>query len=201
MKETGYPLIIPPAFSQKPFSEFDKKEAKEYFKWFMDIREERLEILIDRVKSDMDGWNADYSEDSLNILFEWFKRNITIREKTSLEKKKMQEIVENSIFKDFIKTDNYAFTDTTVSICSDVGLYFGETVARKIPGLKWTYIARTNKFAYYAQPVLKIETSKVVLNPRSIIEGVGGKLLRNKIKENENEFVRLYNVWIENWQV
>jgi hypothetical protein len=197
--QTEYPLIELPDFANKAFSAFNKKEAKAFYQWFMYIKEERLEILIERVQTDMGGWNADYSAESFEVLYAWFKKNITIRNKTEQEKKKMQEIVENSIFKNFIKTYNYAFTDETIAICFDIGIYFGEAIAMKVPELKWTYLASTNKFVDYAQPILITKASKNSLNPRPIIGIVAGKLVRKEIPDNENEFVRLFNVWIENW--
>ena len=188
----NYPLITIPKLLDKPFFEMNKKEAQAYLDWFLSIKEERLEILNKAIiNSDNKEWRFDFTVTSLTPLFNWFKSVITIRNK-SQEEIKIEEEKITGLLKGQIDVGETTFTNETVSICSDIGLYFGE-VLKKEKDLEWSFVLKPKRYVEYAQPILVKQDAKVDLNPRAILENVARKILDKSFEEDE--LVKLYNVW------
>jgi len=187
----NYSLVKVPELLDKSFFEMNKKEAQAYLDWFLSIKEGRLELLDKIVSKSNKEWVLDYKPSSLTPLYTWFKTVVTTRNKTEAEK----QIEENKItglLKGHIDVGNETFTDETVSICSDIGMYFGE-VLRKEKDLKWSFVLKPKRYAEYAQPILIKKGVQIDLNPRAIIENVARKILDDTCREDE--LVKLYNVW------
>lgn len=130
----------------------NKKIGAEYFEWFMSIKDKRINILEEAVKSTegFEFWLADLSIDSLYVLQNWFEIVVEKRPTTEDEKKaeirlfagsKLEEYFENRGF------TQWTLSEITESICLDVGIYFGEVLVKNNPGLKWGQnITRKNEF-------------------------------------------------------
>ena len=195
-----YSLVKIPLFANKSFFEFTKAEAKEYLQWFLSIKDERLTILESHVKLAYPDWEADYTRDSLVNLYKWFLRQVAYRPMTEEEKREVEnQISETPLFVGVIPVPQATFTDETVSICFDIGLYFGEVLIKNIPSLKWVQKLSSTNYIYYAQPVLSKPISKVPVNPRASIEGIARRILDKDVEEIT--FEMLYNKWFEKFTV
>ena len=191
-----YPLAKIPSFANKSFFEFTKVEAKEYLQWFLSIRDERASVLEVNVKKIYPEWRADYKKGSLVNLYEWFAMQVAYRPMTASERKEVEEqISKTPLFAGVIPIPEATFTDETVSISFDIGIYFGELLIRDIPLLKWTQKLNSTNYVYYAQPILSKSRSKVPVNPRSAIEGIARRILDKDTKEIT--FEMLYKNWFE----
>lgn len=192
----NYPLITVPKLLDKPFFEMNKKEAQAYLDWFLNIKEERLEILNKAIiTSGNKEWKFDFTSSSLAPLFNWFKSVVTTRNKTK-EEIKIEESKITGFLKGHIDVGEKIFTNEAISICADVGMYFGE-VLKKEKNLEWSFVLKPKRYAEYAQPILVKKGAKVDLNPRRIMEVVARKILDNSFREDE--LVKLYNAWKEDF--
>jgi hypothetical protein len=191
-----YPLVKIPSFANKSFFEFTRDEAKQYLQWFLSIRDERISILESQVKQSYLKWNADYTKGALIDLYNWFKKQVSYRKMTDEEKEQIRNQVSRTpLLVGVIPTPGVTFTDETVSICFDVGLYFGETLIANIQSLKWMQKISSTNFIYYAQPLLAKTKSKVPVNPRASVEGIGRRILDKDVQEIT--FETLFDKWCE----
>ena len=71
-----YSLIKIPTFANKDIYTFSKEEAKEYYKWVMSIKSERLQILESEVQAMYPEWKLDCTRNSLIKLYEWFGKKV-----------------------------------------------------------------------------------------------------------------------------
>ena len=189
-----YTILKVPNELYKSFFEMDKKEAKNYFEWFLSVKVKRLAILCEYVQEESDiVWSCDYSRESLTGLFECFKNVVKYRTITKEEKQigisKLQDK-----YKGIVPIPEKVIDEETVSFCFDTGLYFGETIKKNIEGLEWSNRTSSTNYAYYAQPILIKKGKKVDLNPRAIMEVLAGKVLRGTAEYDG--LLKLYDTWI-----
>jgi hypothetical protein len=179
-----YPLIRIPAFANKSFFDFTKSEAKDYLQWFLEIKTERIKTLESQVQQVYPEWKLDYTKTSLKRLYEWFKGQIAYRPMNEEEKVavKMQLSV-TPLLAGVIPIPQTTFTEQTVTICFDVGLYFGESLIFNVPELKWMQKLTSSNFIDYAQPVIAKKDRKVPINPRRAVEGIAMRILYRDAKE------------------
>ena len=76
---------IRPPFELEYFSKMNKKQAMQYFEWFMKTKEERFRILQEYISRDTDKVILDKTPESLIGLWEWFQTKISWEEKTREE--------------------------------------------------------------------------------------------------------------------
>lgn len=179
-----YPLIKIPAFADKSFFDFTKSEAKEYLQWFLAIKPERLKILETQVQQVYPEWKLDYTRTSFYKLYEWFKGQIAYRpmnEEEKLEVKK--QLSTTPLLAEVIPIPQTTFTEQTVTICFDIGVYVGEALIFNIPELKWVQKLNSTNYIDYAQPVIAKKDRKVPVNPRRALEGIARRVLDDDVKE------------------
>jgi hypothetical protein len=192
----SYPEIYIPI--NKNIYDLSSKEAQGFNDWFVDNLEERVKILEDTVKKDDEHrfWHANYKRESLQELGEWLYANLAAVEQThdGIE----QGISDNKYpgwFADIVRetSSNKKFSDETYRKCFDVAIYFGETVRKAVPSLKWSY-KTTKTFAHKNQPILVKDGNKASLNPRNIVEGLAGKFMRGEAAPNKLQST--FDVWV-----
>lgn len=189
-----YPLVSIPSFANKSFYDFTHEESKRYFNWFLKIRNERIDILESNVQLLYPKWKADYSRSSLNELYDWLGKQVEYRLMTDDEKMMIKDQISSTpLFIDVIPIPNVTFTDETVSICFDTGIYFGETLIKNIPDLMWIQKLNSKKFIDYAQPLISRKKSKVPVNPRRVAENIASSFLDRE--QNEITFEELFDKW------
>lgn len=191
-----YPLVKIPVFAIKDIYTFSKEEAKEYFKWFKSVKNERLQILESEVQKMYPEWKADYTRNSLIKLYEWFESRIKYREMNEEEKEEIEKQISNTpLFVGIIEIPETTFTDETVSICFDIGVYWGELVIDNFHGTKWIQKNNSSNYIDYAQPLIAAKNSKVPINPRRILESMAGSILDKS--EKLFSFLELYDDLID----
>jgi hypothetical protein len=189
-----YPLLKIPAFAKKDFFDFNREEAKQYLDWFLNIRDERLNILEKQVKKSYSEWELNYIKSSLSLLYEWFTKHVTYRLMTEEEKEAIRkQISVTPKLVGVIPIPQETLAIETVSICSDVGVYLGEMLIRQSDLLNWTYRINSPNYIYFAQPIIMKKNSKEDFNPRASIEIIARKVLNDNLKINL--FENLYEVW------
>lgn len=173
-----YPLIKIPDFANKDIYTFSKEEAKEYYKWFTTIKSERLQILETEVQKMYPEWKLDYTRNSLITLYEWLGKKVMYRNMNDEEKEEIKkQISKTPLLVSVIVIPDTTFTDETVSICFDIGVYFGDSLIFNVPGTKWIQKINSTNYIDYAQPLIATKFSKVPFNPRRIAESMAGSIL------------------------
>ena len=191
-----YSLIKTPLFTTKEFFSLSKEEVKEYFKWFISIKNERLQILEKSVQEIYPEWKLDYTKNSLVDLYLWFKTKVAYRKMTDWEKMEIKkQISQTPLLTDVISLPELTLSDEAVSICFDVGVYLGDTLIHQNSEIKWVTKLNSAKYIYYGQPLIAKSMSKVPLNPRAAIEGIANRIL-DKDSE-EFTFLKLFILTIE----
>ena len=194
-----YTLIKRPLFANKDFYDFTKKEAKEYLHWFLSIKDERIFILESWVKYVYPNWNASYTKESLIVLYEWFRKQVSYRPMTLDEKNRLEDQINiTPLFIGIIPIPQTTFTDETVSICFDIGIYLGEMLINNLSGLQWFQKLTSKNYIDYAQPLIGKKESSVPVNPRRIVESVAQRIIENDPKQIS--FEKLYDDWLENFK-
>lgn len=179
-----YSIVKIPEFANKDFFSFTKVEAKEYLLWFLNIKEKRIRILEEQVKEIYPDWVADYSKDSLEKLYLWFKQKVAYRSISETEKKTIgDQISKTPLFVDIIPIPTETFSVATVSMCFDFGVYFGETIISNATNVKWMHKISSNNFIDYAQPLIGKEGVKVPVNTRRVAEGYAKRILNNEVED------------------
>ena len=193
----GYNIIeLPIEFINKTFRNFSKTEASEYLEWSKSIQNERIAYLENIVKCTYPEWNADFSKESLVVLYNWFEQNVSFRVKTASEyKDELNQLESTPLLKDVIAVSDPTLDDKTVSICFDTGILFAKCISCKLGGTYWKYVEKPKSDIFYHQPVLTSENAKVDLNPRNIMEVCARKTLENL--QNKQTFIQLYDVWVK----
>jgi hypothetical protein len=152
--------IIQPPFALK-FREMPKKELQAYREWFHSVMPERLAELTKAVKSTpgLQSWEPDLSPNSLGPLGGWYRDQVETRKRTA---KEIGEIESRLTFP--IDIPNEELTNKSFSLAMDIGMYFGQTVVKNLPGTHWDQPVKNPKFADYGQPVI-MGFGTVPLNP------------------------------------
>jgi len=188
-----YPLIKIPAFASKDFFSFSKEEAKEYFKWVLQIKNERIKILEQYVHKAYPEWKLDFTRESFEQLYKWFSNQVAYRDMNEDEKEAVKkQISMTPLLVDVIPIPELTFTDETVSICFDIGLYLGDSLICQNKEIKWTTKLNSTNYIYYGQPLIAKAKSKVPLNPRASMEGIARRILDKDCKEIT--FVQLFSI-------
>ncbi|GEM_PF-2261913 len=178
-----YSLIEVPDFANKDIYTFSKEEAKQYFKWFNDIKLNRLLTLEQSVRTVYSDWSLEYNRDSLVLLYDWFLNIISYREITETEVDSIKaQISKTPFFVGIIDIPKKVFTDETVSVCFDIGSYLGDTLITQVTEAKWIQKLSSKKYIDYAQPLIDLQNSKVAFNPRRVIENIARLKLDNSSK-------------------
>lgn len=178
-----YPLIKIPAFVNKDIYTFSKEEAKEYFKWFTSIKSERLRILESKVQEMYPEWKLDFTRNSLINLYEWFGKKVIYRNINEEEKEEIKkQISKTPLLVGVIDIPETTFTDETVSICFDIGVYMGDALIFNVLGTKWVQKINSTNYIDYAQPIIATKVSKVPFNPRRVAESMARSILNKSTK-------------------
>jgi hypothetical protein len=190
-----YPLVKIPEFANKDIYTFSKEESREYFKWFSSIKSARIQILERDVQSMFPNWKADYTKESLDKLYEWFEKRVDYREMTYDEKIEIEKQIGNTpLLVGMVEIPETTFTDETVTICFDIGIYFGEIFVKNETGINWIQKINSTKYIDYAQPLIANKVSKVPINTRRVAENMARIILDKD--ENRKSFLELFEKWI-----
>lgn len=68
-----YELMTPP-FNPYSFDEMNKKQAGDYFKWFVAQIDHRIEVISGYIANDGEQIDFDYSPESLIEIWKWYEK-------------------------------------------------------------------------------------------------------------------------------
>jgi hypothetical protein len=186
----GYRLFTPP-FDLR-FREWSRGEARAYFEWFTAHIQERIDELqrvVGRIRPDLP--HLDRSPDSLFLVGAFFVDNIRVRPKTQEEIAELRSAITPRL-REIVPISDWIMDDATLSLCADVGIYFGEVLRDHHRAVvRWSLWTR--RTAQYQRPVLVGFAGSVPLDPVRIAVNVaydagGGRSNPNRLRE-------LFGVW------
>ncbi|MBQ7646073.1 MAG: hypothetical protein IJS94_02275 [Clostridia bacterium] len=151
-RKIKYEITVPPI--DKPFEQFTKEEAKEYFDWYISHIEERIDCL-----KKFSGVDLDYSMDSLVTIWSWFINNTKLRSTSEIKLlliriKLMLMLESNYIIETVLRERSWYFSLETEYIIKDIAVYFGEVCIKNNRSLYWGYYTDTEIDSFANMPVL-----------------------------------------------
>lgn len=186
-----YELMIPP-FKHNGFRELNKKQAEEYFQWYVGQISVRMEMLNNYLKEEGEKINLDYSPGSLIPLWEWYETKIVIEEKTPEDYQReldrypewMREWVSNTE----ISIETHMFG-------KDIAIYFAEVIRKNSADkIYWSYYSKPKNRMSVNRPVLLGFRAEMDLDPELIISNC---TLQSSEEHNGRRLFNLYKVWID----
>lgn len=178
-------IKIPKEFSGNPLAgsyinALDKKTAQKYFQWYMSIKDERIKVLEEAVKSTegFENWLADFTKRSVIDLQSWFEKVVEKRSTTEEEKKLFMLQYDGTVWEKIIKPPEWVVTDQTRSLDHDVGIYFSEVLLKGNPNLSWGQDLTSKRSPYLNYPLVR--GYHFSFNGHGIIHGSALKILEGK---------------------
>lgn len=133
------------------FASMTKEELAHFYHWFMTNLPYCIEELMQLVRSTpgFEGWNPDYSPESLNALGEWFVGKVQKRDLTQNEVETLECSATTSV-----GIPAWDLTDETKSLSVYVGMYYGQVAVQNVPAVTWKQSLENKKMADFGQPVV-----------------------------------------------
>lgn len=125
----------------------------------------------------------DKSPESLIPLWEWFEKRIEFEERSEEE---MADLINGKPewMQEIILQNTKKMTLLTMALTDDIASYFGETIIKNNPTIRWGYLLRPLKLDGVKQPILLGFINDVSMNPREILHVC---VLRCSRHRNKNE--------------
>lgn len=186
-----YEYMISP-FEFYDFDNFSKKEAEEYFKWYIEQIKNRLSYLQKHIACEEKDIVLDYTKESLIPLWSWHESKITCVLKMEEELNQEQHVTPQWLH-NFISKDRLSYE--TIGICVDVAIYFAETIIKNSHGcLKWGYFTKPKNKVDVNRPVVLGFTKKIHLNPIMVVYNC---TLRSSQNKDSERLYNIYNEWMK----
>ncbi|RKR09278.1 hypothetical protein C8C83_0899 [Flavobacterium sp. 90] len=172
------------------FDNKTKEELKLYEIWFKENKDDRINHLIELVKTtpSFEDWNADFTPNSLNELGRWFYQNVETLKLTEEEYFNKRSQIPN-----YIEIEDWDLSIKTRSLIVDIGLYFGEVFIHTHKELVWKQYFSKNKKDMNNGHMVIPKFGKLELNPILVIMGTAWGLARKKY--DDKRLYDLYKIW------
>ena len=125
-----------PPFDLIPFEDMKKKQAEQYFVWYIDTIEQRIQNLEKYINLTETHMVLDKTPNSLIELWDWFSNHIEV------------------CTKDDIMSDRRKLSLNTIMIAVDISAYFGEVFIKNNPNIYWGYLSKPKKLHGVNRPRL-----------------------------------------------
>lgn len=135
-------MIIP--FETVCFDEMNKKQAEQYFDWFIRTKGERLKRLQEYIFNDNKEIILNNNPESLIELWKWFEGKIELVKKSEEEMRKEAEGMPGWM-KSHILKNPIRFTVNTWVLAYDISVYLGEVVITNNPQIYWGYLTKPKR--------------------------------------------------------
>lgn len=184
-----YKLMIAP-FEHDGFRNLSKKQAEEYFYWYVGQSMIRIDQLYKYIQSTGGTtFSCEYTPYSLVDLWSWFETQIYMVEKSEeeyqAELKQFPEWVHDSIAKN-------KFSVRTLALITDISFYFAETFIKCNPMIKWGYFTKPKNEVSVNMPVLLGFKATMKLDPRRIVYVCAQK---SSDQHDKNRLLNVYQTW------
>lgn len=166
-----------------------KQELINYANWFHSVIDERISQLESAVRETpgFQSWRATFDPESLTKLGEWFAGAVSMRLRTP---KEMAELASRGDSR--IAVPEQEITDYSISLATDIGMYFARTMERAHPTVAWKQLFGDKRFIDYGRPVL-VGFGPAPLNPVHIAITLAYALAS---KEQSGERLRsIFDYW------
>ena len=184
--------VMYPQLDQSAGVNFTKKEAEQYFQWYLGQREERIEYLKDMVQQERKDVLFDYTPESLIKIWEWYEGKIVIepRPLEEIEKERAREL---EWMQEYVPEEQLSLK--TWDIAMDIAIYFAEVMVRNNASkVYWGYFTKPKNKVSVNMPVLLGFKDGVELDPRAIVVNC----TRHSAEEsNYNRLYEVYEIWLK----
>ncbi len=186
-----YELMIPP-FQHNGYEEFNKKQAEEYFQWYVGQTEYRIDVLNNFLINEGKNIVLDFSPESLIPLWDWYEGKIIVEQKSEVELQK-----EIQSYPDWMKNE---ISTTKISLQTykfgmDIAIYFAEIIRKNSEGkIQWGYFTKPKNRASVNQPVLLGFKARMDLNPRLVIVNC---TRRSSKEQHAERLIEMYYTWMK----
>jgi len=179
------------------FRALGRREAAVFFREFEARLPERIKNLESYIRATpgFKSWRADYSEESLARMGRWF---LTVMETRPRTKKEIADLeaLESPIFRDE-PIDQMVFTDKTISVIADMGIYLVESVRHARPKWKWERQRGSKNNIDYNAPVLMIQVKNGRIGMNPFMLGCSSVSEMKDGSNRENDYRDMFNTWIK----
>jgi hypothetical protein len=199
-----YPKMVAP-FPVKPFDQMTKKEAKQYFDWYVGQMDVRI-ALLKRVYSETGGeGELNLTPESLTPLWNWFVGQVKGRRLTDQEleeerkqahlvaavaRQKGAQVSEAQVraaeqyFIQQAREMGIILSEETESLCVDIAFYIVKILMNKFPTMHWR-VGSGKRYIYYNQPVVALFPGRSYdFKPSVGIRGAAENILRGTNSKN-----------------
>jgi hypothetical protein len=171
------------------FRKISKAEIRDYFQNFVDTIPRQIQALEIAVTTEpgFENWRADETPDSLLSLGQWMAKQVQTRSRSPEELNAIRAQLSIKV-----PVANWELTDQTFLHATRVGIYLGQVLASRRPGMRWSYKDKPRNEADYGHPVLT-GFRKMAFNPVRI-----GTVLARGIADGKfgaDRLVELYTFW------
>ena len=133
-----------PPFELISFEDMKKKQAEQYFVWYIDTIEQRIQNLEKYINLTGTRMVLDKTPNSLIELWDWFSNHIEV-----CTKDEQELMLESAMRPDWIKahimSDRRKLSLNTIMIAVDISAYFGEVFIKNNPNIYWGYLSKPKK--------------------------------------------------------
>lgn len=130
-----------------------KKQAEQYFVWYIDTIEQRIQNLEKYINLTGTHMVLDKTPNSLIELWDWFSNHIEVCTKD--EQELMLELaMRPNWIKAHIMSDRRKLSLNTIMIAVDISAYFGEVFIKNNPNIYWGYLSKPKKLYGVNRPRL-----------------------------------------------
>ena len=142
-----------PPFELISFEDMKKKQAEQYFVWYIDTIEQRIQNLEKYINLTGTRMVLDKTPNSLIELWDWFSNHIEVCTKD--EQELMLELaMRPNWIKAHIMSDRRKLSLNTIMIAVDISAYFGEVFIKNNPNIYWGYLSKPKKLHGVNRPRL-----------------------------------------------
>ena len=142
-----------PPFELISFEDMKEKQAEQYFVWYIDTIEQRIQNLEKYINLTGTRMVLDKTPNSLIELWDWFSNHIEV-----CTKDEQELMLESAMRPDWIKahimSDRRKLSLNTIMIAVDISAYFGEVFIKNNPNIYWGYLSKPKKLHGVNRPRL-----------------------------------------------
>ena len=190
MDNKKYPVTIAP-FNFNNFKELSYIEAKEYFKWYMEVKLKRISNLQKYIKENENTKiRLDYSVDSLDAVWEWYKKEIEIEDMSEDDYCRVCE-GKPEWLQERIREEKNKISIITGCICQDIAVYFGEIMVKEHEVLHWDFFMKPKNAINVKEPVVTGFKKGLYFSPFQILV----TLTRRAVRNEESNLKEMYLRW------
>lgn len=177
-------------FEYIPPSERNEEQAAQYFQWFIEQTDNRIDILQKYIEQ-TNGTRIvlDKTPGSLVSLWEWFQERI---EYENRDKKQLLRRM-NGSEPELLKNAGIQLSNLTMAIVDDISIYLAETLIHNNKQVHWGYKKGVESMDMLNEPILfGFENNQVSVNHKNLVLVC---VLRSIKKKNCLELYETYTVW------